>query len=111
MNETASDERQPRRRRDLCAAAGRVVAEAELAAGQAAPSAAAPPSVPALKRAFLRCDRASSQSGLTLAAAAGRGEVGAGLLRREFEGDPGRLLGWWRSARQAPLPESGRASS
>ena len=136
MNEIARDNRlsrRPRRRRDAVggtrtrtrtrrtillaarallamAALGSVVAEAAPAAGQVVSSAPARPSVAALKHEYLRCDRASSQARLTLEAAAYCGAVSDELLRREFDGDLDLLLAWWRSARQAPVPQSGPGS-
>ena len=128
MNQIAGDarpSRHPRRRPDaiggartrrtvlraaLALAALGSVAAAAAPAGQVASATAAQPSVAALKREYLRCDRASSQVRLTLEAAAYCGAVSDELLRREFDGDLDLLLAWWRSARQATPPDSGRGS-
>jgi len=133
MNEITRDERLPRRPRGrrnavggdvmpkravalaargllVLAALGSVVAQAGPGVAEGASPAPTQPSVIALKREYLRCDRAASQTRLTLAAAAYCGAVGDELLRREFAGDLDLLLAWWRSERQAPLPESGRGS-
>lgn len=82
-----------------------VPAAAQSAACHVSASELAKASVGALKRGYLRCDRASSEERLTLAAAVYCSAVSDELLRREFMGDLDLMLAWWRAARAAPTSE------
>lgn len=52
-----------------------------------------------LEELFLRCSKESSQSLLPLADAVPCAMAWDTLLRREFRGDIGALLAWWRAHR------------
>ena len=55
-----------------------------------------------LKTAYLACDRAASESALSLSDFQRCGVVGDELLKRGFGGDFDRLLAWWRARETAP---------
>src|SRR5215216_1284097 len=59
------------------------------------------PSIDALKREYVRCERISSQRRLSMHGMAFCGAVSDQLLKREFGGDLDLLLAWWRAERQA----------
>jgi len=59
------------------------------------------PSIDALKREYVRCERISSQRRLSMHGMAFCGAVSDQLLKREFGGDLDLLLVWWQGERQA----------
>jgi|SRR6476619_1207256 len=69
------------------------------------PSGGPLPSIEALKREYLHCERISSQRRLSMHGMAFCGAVSDQLLKREFGGDLDLLLAWWRGERQASARE------
>jgi hypothetical protein len=59
------------------------------------------PNIAALKRQYLECDRQASTQRLDWTTASHCSIVSEQLLQRGFAGDFGRLLAWWREARNA----------
>jgi len=57
------------------------------------------PSIAALKRQYLECDRQASTQRLDWTTASHCSIVSEQLLQRGFAGDFDRLLAWWREAR------------
>jgi len=91
-------------------AAAAILAAALPASGPAQSASSAPavqhsggplPSIDALKREYVRCERISSQRRLSMHGMAFCGAVSDQLLKREFGGDLDLLLVWWQGERQA----------
>jgi predicted DCC family thiol-disulfide oxidoreductase YuxK len=64
----------------------------------------AEPGMSKLREIWLQCDRLASTSLVDPGTAAECSRVHEQLLQREFNGDFGKMLAWWKANRVTPLP-------